>query len=89
MSFWKFLNEEKTKRNSCLLHLKRRKTKRAGGRCSELSFHFLEREREREHLLSRFPSNPTFEILRSKKQSCSTRRGQRVGTGFLEFQQTP
>ena len=44
MSFWKFLNEEKTKRNSCLLHLKRRKTKRAGKRCSELSFHFLKRE---------------------------------------------
>ena len=46
MSFWKFLNEEKTKRNSCLLHLKRRKTKTCRERCSELSFHFLDRERE-------------------------------------------
>ena len=46
-------------------------------------------EREREHLLSRFSINRTVGILRSKKESGSTHRGQHVGTGFLEFRQTP
>ena len=47
---------------------------------------FLERERA---LLSRFLANLTVEILRSKKESYSMRRGLRVDTGFEEFQQTP
>ena len=46
-------------------------------------------EREREYFLSRFPVDRTVGFLRSKKESCSTRRKQRVGTGFEEFRQTP
>ena len=38
-------------------------------------------EREREHLLSRFSVDRTVGFLRSKKESCSTRRGQCVGIG--------
>ena len=45
--------------------------------------------RERERLLSSFPANPTVGSLRDKKESCSTRIGLRVGTGFMEFPQTP
>ena len=41
------------------------------------------------YLLSKISDDPTVEILRSKKESCSTRRGLRVGTGFEEFRQTP
>ena len=40
---------------------------------------------EREPLLSSFPANPTVGSLRDKKESCSTWRGLRVGTGFEEF----
>ena len=40
-------------------------------------------------LLSRFTGDPTVEILRAKKESCSTRRGLRVDSGFREFRQTP
>ena len=42
-------------------------------------------EREREHLLSRFPVNRTVGFRRSKKESCSTRRGQHMGTGSWSF----
>ena len=45
--------------------------------------------RERESLLSKIPGDPTVEILRSKKEGCSTRRGLRVGSSFKEFRQTP
>ena len=44
--------------------------------------------RKRE-ILSRFVGNPTVESFRSKKESCYTRRGLRVGSGFKEFLQTP
>ena len=44
---------------------------------------------EREPLLSSFSANPTVGSVRDKKESCSTRRGLRVGTGFKEFPQTP
>ena len=40
---------------------------------------------EREPLLSSFPANLTFGSLRDKKESCSTRSGLRVDTGFEEF----
>ena len=40
---------------------------------------------ERERVLSKFPANPTVRIHRDKKQSCSTRRGLRVGSGFKVF----
>ena len=39
-------------------------------------------------LLSKFSPNPTIRILRDKKESCSARRGLRVGFGFREFRQT-
>ena len=53
---------------------------------SGLSFGiFLERERA---LISRFLANLTIEILRSKKESCYTRRGLCVDTRFREFRQT-
>ena len=48
-------------------------------------FDFLEREQ----LLSKIPANSIVGFLRSKKESHSTRRGQRVGTSFREFRQTP
>ena len=44
---------------------------------------------ERERLRSRFTSDPTVKILLSKKESCFTRRGLRVDSGFREFRQTP
>ena len=49
----------------------------------------LEREKERERLLSKILGDPTVEILRSKKESCSTQRGLRVNSVFREFRQTP
>ena len=54
-------------------------------RFSGVEFLFLERE----PLLSRLPGNRTVGILRSKKESYSTRRGLRVDFGFKEFRQTP
>ena len=44
---------------------------------------------EREKLLSKISRDPTVGGLRDKKESYSTRRGLRVGTGFKEFRQTP
>ena len=44
--------------------------------------------RERVKLLSRLSCDPTVSSLRDKKESYSTRRGLRVGTGFREFPQT-
>ena len=38
-------------------------------------------------LLSKFLANPTVIILRDKKESCPTRRGLRVGSGFRDFRQ--
>ena len=48
-------------------------------------FYFLERERE--WLLSRIPVDRTVGSRRSKKESCFTRQGLRVGTNLGEFQQ--
>ena len=53
------------------------------------SIHFFERILERERELSRNTRDPTVGDLRDKKESRSTRRGLRVGTGFREFSQTP
>ena len=50
------------------------------------SFDFL---LEREPLLSKIPGDPIVGILRSKKESCSTLQGLRVGSDFEEFRQTP
>ena len=36
-------------------------------------------------LISKIPANPTVGFLRSKKESCSTRRGQRMDPGFGSF----
>ena len=38
-------------------------------------------------LLSRFPAIRTVGSRRSKKQSCSTRQGLRLGTDLVEFRQ--
>ena len=46
-------------------------------------------ERERDKLLSKMLGDPTVGSLRAKKESCSTRRGLRVDTGFGIFRQTP
>ena len=46
-------------------------------------------ERESVWFLSRFTGDRTVGILRDKKEGCSTQRGQRVGTGFKKFRQTP
>ena len=40
-------------------------------------------------LISRISGNPTVGSLRDEKESCSTQRDLRVGTGFEEFRQTP
>ena len=45
------------------------------------------RERERVHLLSKFPGNWTVELRRAKKQRCSPLQELHVGTGFVEFRQ--
>ena len=39
-------------------------------------------------LLSKISEDPTVGSLRDKKESYSTRRGLRLGTGFREFPQT-
>ena len=46
-------------------------------------------ERERERLFSKIPGDPIVEILRGKKESCSTHLGLRVDTSFGSFRQTP
>ena len=43
--------------------------------------------REKVCLLSRFSAIRTVGSRQSKKQSCSTRRGLRVGTDLVEFRQ--
>ena len=47
---------------------------------------FVLRERE---LISRIVGDLTVGNRRDEKESYSTRRGLRVGTGFKEFRQTP
>ena len=47
---------------------------------------FFFRERE---LLSRIVGDLTVDNRRDEKESCFTRKGLRVGTGFKEFRQTP
>ena len=44
---------------------------------------------EREKLLPKIPGDSTVEVLRDKKEGCSTRRGLLVGSGFKKFRQTP
>ena len=46
-------------------------------------------QRESVQLLSRIPGVWTVGSLRPKKESHSTRREQRVGTGFGSFRQIP
>ena len=53
---------------------------------SELQVTFF---REKNLLLSRFSGNRTVGFFRAKKESCSTRSGQCVDSGFMEFRQTP
>ena len=81
--FIKLLMRKRQKVNS--VHLLQKRPKRAEGKmcCSELRFcDFL---RERKHFLSRIPADRTVGFFWTKKQSGSTQRGLRVGTGFGEF----
>ena len=48
-----------------------------------------EKMREKLLLLSSFPGDPAFGVRRSKRQSLSSRRELRLGTGIGEFRQTP
>ena len=71
--------------NSVVSYLSQ-KTKKTWGRKKNLAIgsngDFL---LERERLLSKFSTDPTVSSLRDEKESCSTWRGLRVGTGFEEF----
>ena len=62
------------------------KTKKTWGRKKKLAVgsngDFL---LERERLLSKFSADPTVGSLSDEKESCSTRRGLRMGTRFEEF----
>ena len=81
------VNEENDKRVNSAHLLPQIEEKNVKGRrgCSEVQI-FISRERE--PLLSRFTGDRTVEILRAKKESCSTRKGLRVDSGFREFHQT-
>ena len=85
---FEILNEDKDKSPNSGLLLPKDKTKtwKRGKNLQEGEID-ISREREKEPLLSRFAGNPTVGSLRDKKESCSTRRGLRVGTGFEEFRQ--
>ena len=86
----RILKGKKTKYQTVVVFFKKgtkaKMWERKKGTYSEPKMEFLVRERER--LLSEFSANPTVRILRSKKESCSTRRGQRVDSGFKEFRKT-
>ena len=89
-SFWNCFKLEKNKRGIVSSYSKCKKGEkrgRAGESYRRLGSHFLERESV--FLLSRFLKDPTVRIRWDEKKSCSTHRGQRVDTGFEEFQQTP
>ena len=85
------LNEENDKiMNSCPLPLSKGKRKCGGeGRRGEMLEVLDLFFRVSVFLLSKFLRDPTVGSLRGKKESCSTRRGLRVGTRFREFPQTP
>ena len=68
--------------NSDLLQIERRKCEKGAGDAVGSGFVFL---RESVFLLFRFPADRTVSFLRSKKQSCSTRRGLCVDTDLVEF----
>ena len=69
-----------------LLQIKRDQ-KRAGTGAGDamLEMEFLAFKREKDLLLSRFLGDPTVGFRRSKKESCSTQRGLRVGSIFGSF----
>ena len=79
--------KDKIVNRTCLLQmLKEQKHGKEQGIYSGLPFgRFLERERA---LLSKISRDPTIDSLQDKKESCSTRRGLRVGTVFKEFRKT-
>ena len=77
-------NEKKKKKKGRIKQRRRPKRKEEGKRrCRK--FVLIFRERESVLLLSRFVRDPTVGFLRDKKGNCSTRRGQRIGTGFGSF----
>ena len=84
---FRILNDNGTKQRTVTFSLLQ--TKRCSGWGRGQAEHENGVLREKDLLLSRFPGDPTVGSLLSKKESCSTRRGLRVGTGFKEFLQTP
>ena len=78
------VNNNKTNLNSCILKQKGDQKRAGEKRCSSLGFL---KSRERKCLLSRFMAVQTIGSRRSKKQSCFTWRGLRVGTDLMEFRQ--
>ena len=65
------------------------RTKKGEWEAETDSSNFWEISLEREKLLSKISRDPIVGSLRDKKESCSTRRRLRMGTGFREFPQTP
>ena len=65
---------------------KTKNVKCSRGCSGRLKWFFFFRERE---LLSRIVGDPTVGSRQDEKESCSTRGGLCVGTGFKEFRQTP
>ena len=83
-----FVNDNKTNVNSCLLQKLKEPNGQWAGMGGEMQWlNFVIFFREREHLLSKIPENRTVDFRRSKKESCSMRRGLRVGTNLVEFRQ--
>ena len=85
MGIFELLMRIRTKDEQCSSSPKEMSTKRAvlKQRCRKCGF--CDFYREKVCLLSRFSAIRTVGSRRSKKQSCSTRRGLRVGTDLVEF----
>ena len=77
--------KDKTLNSSSSPTLSQKKREMGSLRCRSFFFKFF---LEREPLLSSNTGDPTVGSLWDKKESCSTRRGLHVGTGFREFPQT-
>ena len=83
MGISKIVNEEKDKDEQCLSSPKDQKRAECWRIDAVVGVFFIFLERE--HLLSRISADRTVGSRRSKKESCSTRRGLRVGTDLVEY----
>ena len=82
MVIFEFDKLEKDKIRIVLIFFKYQKGEKRAGRPVAKNGEFM---RENDLLLSRIPANSTVRIRRSEKESCSTRRGLRVDSGFESF----